>query len=151
MLTFLAEINDEDDQLNALHILVLLLPVENRTTLYSLLKFLIEVVRNEAFNKMNLHNVSMIIAPSLFPSRYVFTNRSIKNDLNAEIVFAATCCKLTESLIKGVDVLQTIPGDILKQARAVSAITPNCNRRNRDQKQLKHHVSCIKQAEIFLK
>ncbi|XP_044741571.1 rho GTPase-activating protein conundrum [Chrysoperla carnea] len=115
-------IQDPHDQLNALNLLILLLPVQNRTTLYALLEFFIQVVRHQHFNKMNLHNVAMIIAPSLFPPRYIFTTKSQtkNNDLNSEIAFAATCCKLTETLIEHVQLLQTIPVALLKQARTTN-------------------------------
>lgn len=53
----------------ALNLLVLLLPAENRATLKVLVDFLNRVVENQEFNKMSLHNVAMIAAPSLFPPR----------------------------------------------------------------------------------
>lgn len=53
----------------ALNLLVLLLPAENRATLKVIVDFLNRVVENQEFNKMSLHNVAMIAAPSLFPPR----------------------------------------------------------------------------------
>ena len=53
----------------ALNLLVLLLPPENRATLKVLVDILNRVVENQDVNKMSLHNVAMIAAPSLFPPR----------------------------------------------------------------------------------
>lgn len=52
-----------------LNLLVLLLPVENRLTLLAILSFMRKLVEHESQNKMNKHNVAMIIAPSIFPPR----------------------------------------------------------------------------------
>lgn len=59
------------DCTRALNLLVLLLPAENRSLLIALLTFLSHLVANQDTNKMSAHNVAMIIAPSLFPPRYV--------------------------------------------------------------------------------
>ena len=47
----------------------MLLPHENRNTFRALLTFLNKVIDLQEFNKMSKHNVSTIIAPSLFPPR----------------------------------------------------------------------------------
>jgi len=51
---------------HVLNLLVLLLPVEYRSTLRAVFRFLGRVVQNQKYNKMSLHNVAMIIAPSIF-------------------------------------------------------------------------------------
>lgn len=62
--------------MRSLNLLVLLLPAENRATLRALLQFTSKLVeyqqRHDLENKMTEHNVAMIIAPSLFPPRYVY-------------------------------------------------------------------------------
>lgn len=64
--------------MRSLNLLVLLLPAENRATLRALLQFTSKLVeyqqRHDLENKMTEHNVAMIIAPSLFPPRYVYMN-----------------------------------------------------------------------------
>lgn len=68
MVPFLV-IPDQEEKLRALNILVLLLPIEHRSTFHLLLEFLINIVAHEQFNRMSVHNVAMISAPSFFPPR----------------------------------------------------------------------------------
>ncbi|KAK7862242.1 hypothetical protein R5R35_008122 [Gryllus longicercus] len=102
-------------QSRALNILVLLLPPENRHTLRALFSFLLAVIQHQSLNKMTLHNVAMIIAPSLFTPRYV--HPPDKNDLNAQVSLAATCCRLTETMLKEGDKLWVVPDDLIAQIR----------------------------------
>lgn len=60
---------DTREKVRVLNLLVLLLPVEHRNTFRILQEFFIEVVKNESSNRMSMHNVSMIIAPSFFPPK----------------------------------------------------------------------------------
>lgn len=53
----------------ALNLLVLLLPAEQRATLREVLRLVREIAAMADTNKMNEHNVAMIIAPALFPPR----------------------------------------------------------------------------------
>uniref|UniRef100_A0A6P4E268 Rho GTPase-activating protein 6 n=1 Tax=Drosophila rhopaloa TaxID=1041015 RepID=A0A6P4E268_DRORH len=85
------------DQRSALSILCQLLPPENRNTLRSLLRFLNYIIDLKDINKMNLHNVSTIIAPSLFPPRYIHPRD--KNSIAEQVKMAAQCCRLTKVLI----------------------------------------------------
>ncbi|XP_066480201.1 rho GTPase-activating protein 40 [Tiliqua scincoides] len=59
-------IPDLKQRLQALNLLILILPEPNRNTLKVLLEFLRLVVTREKKNKMNLWNVSTVIAPNLF-------------------------------------------------------------------------------------
>lgn len=102
-------------QVRALNILVLLLPPENRHTLRALFSFLLAVIQHQSLNKMSLHNVAMIIAPSLFTPRYV--HPPDKNDLNAQVSLAATCCRLTEVMLREGDKLWVVPEDLVSQIR----------------------------------
>ncbi|XP_036039049.1 rho GTPase-activating protein 40 [Onychomys torridus] len=56
-------------RLQALHLLILLLPEPNRNTLKALLEFLRKVAAQEQLNKMTLWNVSTVMAPNLFLPR----------------------------------------------------------------------------------
>ncbi|XP_003497157.2 rho GTPase-activating protein 40 [Cricetulus griseus] len=62
-------IPDLKQRLQALHLLVLLLPEPNRNTLKALLEFLRKVAAQEQRNKMTLWNVSTVMAPNLFLPR----------------------------------------------------------------------------------
>ncbi|XP_008847799.1 rho GTPase-activating protein 40 [Nannospalax galili] len=59
-------IPDLRQRLQALHLLILLLPEANRNTLKALLEFLRKVAAQEQHNKMGLWNVSTVMAPNLF-------------------------------------------------------------------------------------
>ncbi|GAB1287144.1 Rho GTPase-activating protein 40 [Apodemus speciosus] len=62
-------IPDLKQRLQALHLLILLLPEPNRNTLKALLEFLRKVAAQEQHNKMTLWNVSTVMAPNLFLPR----------------------------------------------------------------------------------
>lgn len=98
----------------ALNLLVLLLPPENRAVLLTLLTFLSHLVAEQQTNKMSAHNVAMIIAPSLFPPRFVRTN---KGDLKAEVGMAAVSCRLTETLMLCGENLWVVPCELVAQLR----------------------------------
>ncbi|KAH0548844.1 rho GTPase-activating protein conundrum-like [Cotesia glomerata] len=102
----------------SLNLLVLLLPVEHRCTLKALLKFLKLVIDNQSSNKMSIHNVSMIVAPSLFPPRYIYPRD--RSDLSAQVNMAAVCCQLTEALLNNVDKLCNVPSNLFNQLRRQS-------------------------------
>ncbi|KAI4501590.1 hypothetical protein M0802_003467 [Mischocyttarus mexicanus] len=112
------EIKNPRDLSYSLNLLVLLLPTEHKCTLKALLTFLKLVIDNQNFNKMSIHNVAMIVAPSLFPPRYV--HPSDRSDLNAQVNMAAICCRVTESLLINSDKLWYVPTALLSQMRRQS-------------------------------
>lgn len=67
---------------------------------------------------MSIHNVSMIVAPSLFPPRYIYPRD--RTDLSAQVNMAAVCCQLTEALLINIDKLCNVPSNLLKQLRRQS-------------------------------
>nr|XP_012149325.1 PREDICTED: rho GTPase-activating protein 28-like isoform X2 [Megachile rotundata] len=97
----------------SLNLLVLLLPTEHRCTLKALVNFLRLVVENQRSNKMSIHNVAMIVAPSLFPPRYIHPRD--RTDLSAQVNMAAICCQVTEALLVNADKLWYVPSDLLSQ------------------------------------
>ncbi|XP_011296859.1 rho GTPase-activating protein 18 [Fopius arisanus] len=99
----------------ALNLLVLLLPVEHRCTLKELLTFFQLVVENQSSNKMSIHNVAMIVAPSLFPPRYIYPRD--RTDLSAQVNMAAVCCQVTEALLINMDKLWDVPSNLIGQLR----------------------------------
>ncbi|KAJ8374970.1 hypothetical protein SKAU_G00055500 [Synaphobranchus kaupii] len=97
-------------QIQALHLLVMLLPEPNRDTLKALLEFLRKVVANEEKNRMSLWNVSMIVAPNLFIS----PGKSAKLE---DMQGAAGAAHLVRLLITHQDVLWTVPCFLISNVR----------------------------------
>lgn len=108
-------VKNPSDLALSLNLLVLLLPVEHRCTLKALLKFLMLVIENQNSNKMSTHNVAMIVAPSLFPPRYIYPRD--RTDLSAQVNMAAVCTQITEALLNNVDRLWYVPSDLIRQLR----------------------------------
>lgn len=111
-------VKDLNDLSHSMNLLVLLLPMEHRCTLKALLTFLKLVIENQASNKMSIHNVAMIVAPSLFPPRYVHPRD--RTDLSAQVNMAAVCCQVTEALLNNADKLWYVPTNLLNQLRRQS-------------------------------
>ncbi|KAL7291256.1 hypothetical protein TKK_0014864 [Trichogramma kaykai] len=106
-------VKNPNDLAYSLNLLVLLLPVENRCTLKELLTFFKLVIENQCSNKMTIHNVAMIVAPSLFPPRYIYPRD--ERDLSAQVNKAAMCCQVTESIIMNYDKLWDVPSQLINQ------------------------------------
>lgn len=113
-------VKNPNDLVYSLNLLVLLLPVEHRCTLEALLNFLKLVIENQASNKMSIHNVAMIVAPSLFPPRYVHPRDH--TDLTAQVNMAAICCQITEVLLNNVEKLWYVPMELINQLRRQSEV-----------------------------
>lgn len=101
-----------ETQCKAMNLLVLLLPIEHSGTLRIVISFLKKVIENEIHNKMSLHNVAMIIAPSLFPPTYMQLHSGKDNaDISGQVKIAAVCCHLVEILLQcGLDLWKIPPG-----------------------------------------
>ncbi|XP_075170037.1 rho GTPase-activating protein conundrum isoform X1 [Haematobia irritans] len=104
------------DQAKALAIICQMLPHENRNTLRSLLRFLNYVIDQKDLNKMNLHNVATIIAPSFFPPRFV--HPIDKNSIEDQVKMAAQCCRLTNVLITRNETLFQVPNNLIEESKA---------------------------------
>ncbi|XP_017055030.1 rho GTPase-activating protein conundrum [Drosophila ficusphila] len=104
------------NQRNALSIVCQLLPPENRNTLRSLLKFLNFIIDLSDINKMNLHNISTIIAPSFFPPRFI--HPSDKNSIPEQVKMAAQCCHLTKVLILRGEKLFQVPNKLIEESKS---------------------------------
>ncbi|XP_018315520.1 rho GTPase-activating protein 18 isoform X1 [Mycetomoellerius zeteki] len=113
-------VKNPNDLVYSLNLLVLLLPVEHRCTLEALLNFLKLVIENQTSNKMSIHNVAMIVAPSLFPPRYVHPRDH--TDLTAQVNMAAICCRVTEALLNNVEKLWYVPMELINQLRRQSEV-----------------------------
>ncbi|XP_054738258.1 rho GTPase-activating protein conundrum [Anastrepha obliqua] len=104
------------DQAKALAIICQMLPHENRNTLRSLLRFLNNVIEQKEFNKMNMHNVATIIAPSFFPPRYI--HPTDKNSIEEQVKMAAQCCRLTNMLITRGEALFHVPNSLIEESKS---------------------------------
>ncbi|XP_003255742.1 rho GTPase-activating protein 18 [Nomascus leucogenys] len=100
-------------QLQALNLLVILLPDTNRDTLKALLEFLQRVIDNKEKNKMTVMNVAMVMAPNLFMCHAL----GLKSSEQREFVMAAGTANTMHLLIKYQKLLWTIPKFIVNQVR----------------------------------
>ncbi|XP_074057257.1 rho GTPase-activating protein 28 isoform X2 [Macrotis lagotis] len=105
-------------QLQALHLLIMLLPDANRDTAKAFLIFLKKVVANEGKNKMSLWNVSMIVAPNLFIYKGKRSNQE-------EMQVAATTAHIVRLLIRYQDILWTVPSFLITQVRKMNEAAIN--------------------------
>ncbi|XP_063062818.1 rho GTPase-activating protein 28 isoform X1 [Engraulis encrasicolus] len=106
-------ISSPKHQIQALHLLIMLLPEPNRDTLKALLEFLRKVVANEERNRMSMWNVSMIVAPNLF------TVRS-KDARQEEMAGAAGAANMVRLLITHQDLLWTVPCFLISHVRKMA-------------------------------
>lgn len=100
-------------QLQALNLLVILLPDANRDTLKALLEFLQRVIDSKEKNKMTAMNVAMVMAPNLFMCHTL----GLKSSEQQEFVMAAGTANIMHLLIKYQKLLWTIPKFIVNQVR----------------------------------
>uniref|UniRef100_A0A8B9QJW4 Rho GTPase-activating protein 18 n=1 Tax=Apteryx owenii TaxID=8824 RepID=A0A8B9QJW4_APTOW len=100
-------------QLQALNLLVLLLPEANRDTLKVLLEFLQRVIDHRDKNKMTLKNVAMVMAPNLF-TFHGFGSKTIEQ---SKFVMAAGTANVMRFMIQYQKLLWTIPKFIVNQVR----------------------------------
>ncbi|XP_064653197.1 rho GTPase-activating protein 18-like isoform X2 [Lineus longissimus] len=110
------QIPDKKQQLQALNLLVALLPEHNRNSLKLLLRFLKRVVDHHHLNKMTIANCAMIIAPNLFLINQAVSTAQTKK-VNFEISMAAGTSNIIKMMIKYQDILWTIPSFLLQQIR----------------------------------
>ncbi|KAF4087888.1 hypothetical protein AMELA_G00076440 [Ameiurus melas] len=147
-------ITSHKHQLQALHLLILLLPEANRDTLKALLEFLRKVVAYEEKNRMSLWNVSMIVAPNLF----TFRGKKAKQE---EMQGAADAAHLVRLLIVNQDILWTVPCFLISHVRkmneaSVSKKTPSSEktkrkllrRRNADREKERSEVTDLREGVI---
>ncbi|XP_062415096.1 rho GTPase-activating protein 28 [Pungitius pungitius] len=105
-------------QVQALQLLSLLLPEENRETLRALLAFLRKVVSHQDQNRMSLWNVSMVMAPNLFT--YSRGNKRSIAKQREEMEEAVGGAHLVRLMIIHQDLLWTVPSFLLSQVRQMN-------------------------------
>ncbi|XP_061668746.1 rho GTPase-activating protein 18 isoform X2 [Syngnathoides biaculeatus] len=100
-------------QLQALNLLVLLLPEANRDSLKALVEFFQRVIEHQAKNKMSLNNVSVVMAPNIF----MFKGCRSKVTEQQEFSMATGTANIVRLLIRYQNLLWTIPKFIVTQVR----------------------------------
>ncbi|KAM4687890.1 rho GTPase-activating protein 28 [Discoglossus pictus] len=121
-ITLVEKISKIKLQLQALHLLIMLLPDANRDIAKALLHFLKKVVSNEEKNKMSLWNVSMILAPNLFICKGKSANQE-------EMKAAASTAHIVRLLIRYQDILWTVPSFLISQVRKMNEAAINNNKK----------------------
>ncbi|XP_043920381.1 rho GTPase-activating protein 18 [Protopterus annectens] len=119
-------------QLQALNLLVLLLPAPNRDMLKALLEFLQRVIDYRDKNKMTLNNVAMVMAPNLF----LFKGLRTKASEQKEFALATGTAGIMRFLIKYQQLLWTIPKFIVAQVRNLNVENQKKLARDRPMKKL---------------
>ncbi|XP_062267169.1 rho GTPase-activating protein 18 [Platichthys flesus] len=113
--TFIAvnKLPTKKQQLQALNLLVLLLPEPNRDTLKALMEFFQRVIDHQVKNKMTLNNVSVVMAPNIF----MFKGIRSKVTEQQEFSMATSTANIVRLLIRYQNLLWTIPKFIMTQVR----------------------------------
>ncbi|NXL88033.1 RHG18 protein, partial [Alectura lathami] len=119
-------------QLQALNLLVILLPEANRDTLKVLLEFLQRVIDHRDKNKMTLNNVAMVMAPNLF----TFQGLGSKTIEQSEFVMAAGTANVMRFMIQYQKLLWTIPKFIVNQVRKQNAESQKKEKKDKAMKKL---------------
>ncbi|KAJ1162835.1 hypothetical protein NDU88_003300 [Pleurodeles waltl] len=109
-------------QLQALHLLIMLLPDANGDVAKALLQFFKKAVANEDKNKMSFWNVSMILAPNLFLCKGKSANQE-------EMKAAASTGHIVRLLIRYQDILWTVPSFLISQVIKMSEAAATNNKK----------------------
>ncbi|XP_077209402.1 rho GTPase-activating protein 18 isoform X4 [Paroedura picta] len=119
-------------QLQALNLLVLLLPEGNRDTLKALLEFLQRVIDHKDSNKMTLKNVAMVMTPNLF----MFHGMGSKTPEKSEFVMAAGTANVMRYMIKYQKLLWTVPTFLVNQVRKQNTESQKKEKKDKAMKKL---------------
>ncbi|XP_078718910.1 rho GTPase-activating protein 18-like [Lampetra fluviatilis] len=107
------KINSTRQRIQALNLLVLLLPDANRDTLEALLLLLGKVVSQEQQNRMGLGNVAKIVAPNLFMPKGL---RGVSREW-AQMQAHADTADVVAFLVHYRHIIWTVPAFLLRQVR----------------------------------
>lgn len=130
-------------QLQALNLLVLLLPEANRDTLKALVEFFRRVTERQANNRMTLNNVSVVMAPNLF----MFKGLRSKVTQQQEVSMATSTANIVRLLIRYQDLLWTIPKFIMTQVRQQNMESQRKQNKERAVRKLLKKITTDKQQE----
>ncbi|XP_035630627.1 rho GTPase-activating protein 18 isoform X1 [Oncorhynchus keta] len=118
-------------QLQALNLLVLLLPESSRDTLKALMEFFQRVIDHKEQNKMTLNNVAVVMAPNIF----MFKGFRNKISEQQEFSLATETANIVRLLIRYQNLLWTIPKFIMNQVRKQN--TENQKKMSKDRAMIK--------------
>nr|XP_046154239.1 LOW QUALITY PROTEIN: rho GTPase-activating protein 18 [Oncorhynchus gorbuscha] len=118
-------------QLQALNLLVLLLPESSRDTLKALMEFFQRVIDHKEQNKMTLNNVAVVMAPNIF----MFKGFRNKISEQQEFSLATETANIVRLLIRYQNLLWTIPKFIMNQVRKQN--TENQKKLSKDRAMMK--------------
>ncbi|KAM9551677.1 rho GTPase-activating protein 18 isoform 2-T2 [Salvelinus alpinus] len=118
-------------QLQALNLLVLLLPESSRDTLKVLMEFFQRVIDHKEQNKMTLNNVAVVMAPNIF----MFKGFRNKISEQQEFSLATETANIVRLLIRYQNLLWTIPKFIMNQVRKQN--TENQKKMSKDRAMMK--------------
>lgn len=143
--TFIAVNNlpTKKQQLQALNLLVLLLPEANRDTLKALVEFFQRVIDHQAKNKMTLNNVSVVMAPNVF----MFKGFRSKVTEQQEFSMATSTANIVRLLIRYQNLLWTIPKFIMIQVRQQNMESQRKQNKERAVRKLLKKITTDKQPE----
>uniref|UniRef100_UPI00358DE55A rho GTPase-activating protein 18-like n=1 Tax=Myxine glutinosa TaxID=7769 RepID=UPI00358DE55A len=117
--TSLEYIKCQRHKLQALNLLIILLPEANRDVLKALLELLAKVVEHEDQTRMGLRNVAVVMAPNIFmPTSSVILPRK-----TCDAHTVPGYVGLMHLLLKHQDILWTVPWFILHQLRKLNDMT----------------------------
>ncbi|KAM5135030.1 rho GTPase-activating protein 40 isoform 2-T2 [Mantella aurantiaca] len=114
--TALQKISNLKQRLQALNLLILILPEANRCTLKALLEFLSKVASLEKSNLMSLWNIATIMAPNLF----LYRGNNCKGPEGGEKQLAEGVAGLVMAMVHYQDLLWTVPTFLLSQVRKLN-------------------------------
>lgn len=120
-------------QLQALNLLVLLLPEPSRDTLKALMEFFQRVTDHKDQNKMTVSNVSVVMAPNIF----MFKGFRTKISGQQEYSMAPSTASIVRLLIQYQNILWTIPKFIINQVREQNTEKQKQKRAGKDVKGMK--------------
>ncbi|NXI51723.1 RHG18 protein, partial [Chloroceryle aenea] len=130
-------------QVQALMLLVLLLPEANRDTLKVLLEFLQRVIDHQDKNKMTLKNVAMVMAPNLF----TFHGLGSKTIEQSEFVMAAGTANVMRFMILYQKIIWTIPKFIVNQVRKQNTERLKKDKKDKAMKKLLKKMACDREKQ----
>lgn len=130
-------------QLQALNLLVLLLPEANRDTLKALVEFFQRVIDHQTKNKMTLNNVSVVMAPNVF----MFKGFRSKVTEQQEFSMATSTANIVRLLIRYQNLLWTIPKFIMTQVRQQNMESQRKQNKERAVRKLLKKITTDKQPE----
>ncbi|XP_072259818.1 rho GTPase-activating protein 40 isoform X2 [Pyxicephalus adspersus] len=110
------KISNLKQRLQALNLLILILPEANRCTLKALLEFLSKVASLEKSNLMSLWNIATIMAPNIF----LYRGSNCKGPEGGEKQLAEGVAGLVMAMVHYQELLWTVPTFLLSQVRKLN-------------------------------